>query len=125
MQKELKEELVEHLVEYLEGHQDMYACDIVTNAFKNDYIIYYSRADKWLEKYGSHKTIGREVVEYDTLHFGTGQIDYFDSEKLVHRYARMNCEEIIADSKIAIDNWNNRLSECSKDELIYELKQMI
>jgi len=103
---------------------DSYGCDLHHELYNMDYFIIGTyEAKKFLESYGVFKAI-EAVKDYEEFNFGENYTDYSNPEKLVNMLAYIIGEEFLCKSEVLSNNWDNRLSEETIEEIIEELENL-
>ena len=122
MTKKMIRDLREQVLETLEWY-DGYGCDLHNECFNMDYFIVGSyEAKKYLEKNtGVFEAIGA-VVDYEQDNFGEVTTDISDPEKLVNMLMYIAGESFLAMSSTLNENWDVKLTEKAKKQIIKELK---
>lgn len=97
--------------------------EIHNEVFNTDYfIIGYYQSEEWLKNnYGIFAAIDK-IKEYETEQFGEVNTDLSDSEKVVNMLAYILGEEILNESTVITDNWDNTLTKELQSELLEEFE---
>ncbi len=117
-------EVINHAIDGLANitEDNTYGCDLHNELFNRDYfIIGYYNAEQFLKKGDGIFNALEEIKEYEEGNFGEITTDLTSSEKVANMYAYIKGEEILSESKILRDNYDNRLTkedlEAIKEEL--------
>ncbi len=114
MKTKYYEELVDYTIEGLENLKgtNPEATDVHHQLFNTDYyIIGTYQAEVWLEEnVGTFEAI-REIKEYEKWNFGEVTTDLSNPEKVVNMFVYIKGEEILQDTKIYTDYWNDQLTD--------------
>lgn len=124
MKTKYHEELKDHTIEGLEALKgtNPESTDVHHYTFNQDYyIIGTAKAKDWLEKnVGVFEAI-EEIRQYEKWNFGEVNTDFSDPEKVVNMFVYIKGEEILQDTKIYNDWWNDQLTDDQLTEAINQL----
>ncbi|QDP64602.1 MAG: hypothetical protein GOVbin2006_13 [Prokaryotic dsDNA virus sp.] len=125
MKTKYYEELVDYTIEGLENLKgtNPEATDVHHQLFNTDYyIIGTYKAEVWLEEnVGTFEAI-REIKEYEKWNFGEVTTDLSNPEKVVNMFVYIKGEEILQDTKIYTDYWNDQLTDEQIQESINSIE---
>ena len=101
MHESIRKELIQHIIDTIENQELTDFEELHYHAFNEDYyIIYHSRALKWLEfhEIDAFEAIG-DVIEWHENTFGEVQLQMSDinPETIVNQYVYFAGEEVISD----------------------------
>lgn len=104
----------------------VYGCDLHDKLFNTDYfIIGYYNAEQFLKNCEDGIFGAIEIIkEYETDNFGVVTTDFSSSEKVANMYAYIKGEEILNESEVLRENWDNRLDKEEINAIIEELEQL-
>lgn len=102
--------------------------EIHNEIFNTDYfIIGYYKAEQWLVNESETTVFGAigEIQDYEKSHFGEVTTDLSTAEGVVNMYVYIKGEELLNDCSTITDNWDKRLTDELKDQLLEELNEML
>ena len=122
------ESVTQHAVDYIDDllkHSpyediDIEACELHQLIFNEDYFIIGTwQAKQWL---GNEVFEAIEKIkEYEQDNFGQVSSDFSDAEKVANMLAYILGEELLSESKVLQDNWDNTLDRSLLDAIRCEL----
>ena len=118
MKTNYQEELIDYTIEGLQALKgtNPEATDVHHQLFNTDYyIIGTYKAEVWFEAI-------REIKEYEKWHFGEVTTDLSNPEKVVNMFVYIKGEEILQDTKIYDEYWNDILTDEQIQESINQLQ---
>ena len=125
MKTNYQEELIDYTIEGLQALKgtNPEATDVHHQLFNTDYyIIGTYKAEVWLEEnVGTFEAI-REIKEYEKWNFGEVTTDLSNPEKVVNMFVYIKGEEILQDTKIYDEYWNDILTDEQIQESINQLQ---
>lgn len=124
----IDEKIREHAIDGLKDLKgtDPEASEVHHKLFNEDYfIIGTTKAEKWLEG-GKDGVFGaiEKIKEYEQDNFGSVSTDFSDPEKVANMYAYILGEELLQQSEVLRDKWNDYLSDEMLDAIIQELQNL-
>jgi hypothetical protein len=104
----------------------IYGCDLHNEIFNTDYyIIGTYKAEQWLIKnIGVFEAIGI-IQEYEKFHFGSTYTDLSQPERLVNMLVYIAGEEILSESEVLKERWDEKLTDDDYDKIISEIEQLV
>ena len=122
---EMREEAKADIIEVLENGYSGYYCDLHHEVFNtNYYIIGTYQAKEALKDYGVFEAI-EKVQAYEKDNFGEIYTDLSDPEKLINMLYYIIGEEVLfelmADSQVWDNNWNNRADDETNTAILAEI----
>jgi hypothetical protein len=118
------EELVDYTIEGLEHLKgtEPEADEVHHHLFNTDYyIIGIAEAKQWLENnVGVFEAIN-EIQQYEKWQFGETTTDITCPEKVVNMYVYIKGQEILQDTKLYNEFWNEKLDDDMITEIINQL----
>jgi len=124
MNTSTKQELTSYIIDKLNDLKgsNIYGCDLHNEIFNTDYfIIGYYQSEQWLMANGGVFNAIQEIKEYEEGNFGNVMTDFSSSEKVCNMYVYILGEQILNNSEILREYWNDYLTDENIDELINEL----
>ena len=118
MKTNYQEELIDYTIEGLQALKgtNPEATDVHHQLFNTDYyIIGTYKAEVWFEAI-------REIKEYEKWNFGEVTTDLSNPEKVVNMFVYIKGEEILQDTKIYDEYWNDILTDEQIQESINQLQ---
>jgi len=124
MNTSTKQELTSYIIDKLNDLKgsNIYGCDLHNEIFNTDYfIIGYYQCEQWLMANGGVFNAIQEIKEYEEGNFGNVMTDLSSSEKVCNMYVYILGEQILNNSEILREYWNDYLTDENIDQLINEL----
>lgn len=123
IQEETKQELIDLIIEELEGGYDDYVCDLHNRVFNEDYFIIGTyKAEEWLKaNYGVFTAIST-IKEYEQDNFGEVSTDLSDPERVVNMLVYILGEEILQDVEAVQEFWNDKMDDEIRKKILAELQ---
>lgn len=107
---------------------NMEISDIHHEIFNTDYFIIGSyQAEQWLINESETTVFGaiKEIQDYENNNFGETTTDLSEAEYVVNMYTYIRGEELLNRCSTITDNWDSRLSDELKNQLLEELNEML
>ena len=111
----IKSEIKDMIMDY----EDVYGCDLAHEMYNNDYyIIGTYKAKQFLKEYFDDMC---ECLEQYQEEFGEIYKDITDPEKVASLLALFVAQDVLSESKILDDKWNEALEESDLEQIKEEL----
>ena len=117
-------EIVEQAIDCMKDYNGP-ACDFHNRAFNEDYFIVGAyEAKEWLEKsYGIFEAV-EKIREYEQSNFGEVNTDLSSPENVANMLAYILGEELLSDSEILQEHWDEDIDEEIAKKIIAELEEL-
>ena len=126
------ESVTQHAIDYIDDllkpspyeDIDVEACELHHLIFNEDYFIVGTwQAKQWL---GNEAFEAIEKIKgYEQDNFGQVSTDFSDAEKVANMLAYLLGEELLSESKVLQDNWDNTLDRSLLDAIRSELAESV
>ena len=111
----IKDEIKDMIMDY----EDVYGCDLAYEMYNNDYyIIGTYKAKQFLKEYFDDMS---ECLEQYQEEFGEVYKDITDPEKVASLLALFVAQDVLSESKVLDDKWNETLEESDLEQIKEEL----
>ena len=117
--KEIRELIKGEIKDMIMDYEDVYGCDLAYEMYNNDYyIIGTYKAKQFLKEYFDDMC---ECLEQYQEEFGEIYKDITDPEKVASLLALFVAQDVLSESKILDDKWNEALEESDLEQIKEEL----
>ena len=125
----MEKDIINRAIDFIKDGvcDNMWISEIHNEIFDTGYfIIGRYEAEKWLEESeeGVFGAIGR-IKEYEMDNFGELTTDISEPERVCDMYVYIKGEELLHKCSAIRVNWDNRLDETVKQQLLKELNEML
>ena len=111
----IKDEIKDMIMDY----ENVYGCDLAYEMYNNDYyIIGTYKAKQFLKEYFDDMS---ECLEQYQEEFGEVYKDITDPEKVASLLALFVAQDVLSESKVLDDKWNEALEESDLEQIKEEL----
>ena len=111
----IKSEIKDMIMDY----EDVYGCDLAHEMYNNDYyIIGTYKAKQFLKEYFDDMC---ECLEQYQEEFGEVYKDITDPEKVASLLTLFVAQDVLSESKVLDDKWNEALEESDLEQIKEEL----
>lgn len=127
MNQSTRQELLNVIIDKLKDLQgsDIYACDLHHEIFNTDYfIIGRYEAEQWLINNGGIFNAIETIKEFEQSNFGQVSTDLSEPEKVCNMYVYILGEEILGESELLREYWDDRLTDEMYTLLIEDFESM-
>ena len=117
--KEIREQIRSEIKDMISDYENVYGCDLAYEMYNNDYyIIGTYKAKQELKKYFDDMC---ECLEQYQEEFGEVYKDITDPEKVASLLALFVAQDVLSESKVLDDKWNEALEESDLEQIKEEL----
>ncbi len=124
--KEYNEDIVNHAIDRLNDGINCEGADLHHEIYNTDYfIIGYYQAEEWLKKDVGIFAATEAIQEYENDNFGEVTTDLGNSEKVCNMYVYIKGEELLNESEVLRNKWDNKLTDKDCKAIAKELEELI
>ena len=117
--KEIRELIKGEIKDMIMDYENVYGCDLAYEMYNNDYyIIGTYKAKQFLKEYFDDMS---ECLEQYQEEFGEVYKDITDPEKVASLLALFVAQDVLSESKVLDDKWNEALEESDLEQIKEEL----
>ena len=117
--KEIRNLIKDEIKDMIMDYENVYGCDLAYEMYNNDYyIIGTYKAKQFLKEYFDDMS---ECLEQYQEEFGEVYKDITDPEKVASLLALFVAQDVLSESKILDDKWNEALEESDLEQIKEEL----
>ncbi len=123
---EINQSVLEHAIDGLVNvNEGIYGADLHNELFNMDYfIIGRYQAEQWLIANGGVFNAIETIKDYEQDNFGSVNTDFSEPEKVCNMYVYILGEELLQESKVLQDKWNDTLSQKDLNKIKKELESL-
>jgi len=128
MERNTKLELISVVIDAIKDGRlnDKYACDVQSEIFNTDYFIIGTyKAEQWLIANGGIFNAIETIKDYEQDNFGEVSTDLSQPERVCNMFTYILGEEVLSESKILSDKWNECLTDKDINDLLEEFEDML
>ena len=117
--KEIRELIKGEIKDMIMDYEDVYGCDLAYEMYNNDYyIIGTYKAKQFIREYFDDMC---ECLEQYQEEFGEVYKDITDPEKVASLLALFVAQDVLSESKVLDNKWNEALEESDLEQIKEEL----
>jgi len=128
MERVTKLELINVIIDAIKDGRlnGQYACEVHHEIFNTDYyIIGTYKAEQWLIANGGVFNAIEVIQDYEKSNFGEVSTDLSQPERVCNMFTYILGEEVLNESEVLSDKWNERLTDEDINDLLKEFEAMI